>query len=183
MSTDPLAQLRDIHLPEAVGWWPPAPGWWLLTLLFLSALVYAVLWWRQRRARLYFRRQAQRLLEACWHDYEQSGEYRVFLNALLAILKRARLSARDGTARGTPNKSRYADSPSQHPVHAREMLSSTGMFDLLDHSTRGELGRQVERKQIEQLLYRSVAETLDRQQCQALYEAARRYLQQVHRPC
>lgn len=36
-ATDPLAQLKGIHLPQPVGWWPPAPGWWLvgICLLFL----------------------------------------------------------------------------------------------------------------------------------------------------
>ena len=33
MKQDPLAALRDIHMPEAVAWWPPAPGWWLLLAL------------------------------------------------------------------------------------------------------------------------------------------------------
>jgi len=34
--SDPLAQLRDIHLPAPIGWWPPAPGWWLLALVVLA---------------------------------------------------------------------------------------------------------------------------------------------------
>jgi len=30
MNPDPLAPLRPLHLPDQIGWWPPAPGWWLL---------------------------------------------------------------------------------------------------------------------------------------------------------
>ena len=46
--------LRDIHLPDAIGWWPPAFGWWILVA---AALVGVVAWalrhragWRHRAA-------------------------------------------------------------------------------------------------------------------------------------
>ncbi len=40
--------LRDIHLPDAVAWWPPAIGWWILAG---AVLVAAFLWvWRYRAA-------------------------------------------------------------------------------------------------------------------------------------
>ena len=28
-------ELRDIHLPDASLWWPPAPGWWVAAALLL----------------------------------------------------------------------------------------------------------------------------------------------------
>ncbi len=35
--------LRDIHLPEAISWWPPALGWWLL-LVLVPLVIYFVYW-------------------------------------------------------------------------------------------------------------------------------------------
>jgi cbb3-type cytochrome oxidase subunit 3 len=39
--------LRDIHLPEAIGWWPPAIGWWLLAILI--PLFMALMFWLYKR--------------------------------------------------------------------------------------------------------------------------------------
>ena len=32
--------LRDIHLPDAVSWWPPAIGWWILLALVIAAFIF-----------------------------------------------------------------------------------------------------------------------------------------------
>lgn len=47
--------LRDLHLPEAIGWWPPAPGWWFVALVCISAAVYVIY-----RAFMKWRRNALR---------------------------------------------------------------------------------------------------------------------------
>ena len=61
--------LRDLHLPEAVGWWPLAPGWWLLILLGAIAVTWLLLrsWrrWRFNAAR----RHALALLQEVETDY------------------------------------------------------------------------------------------------------------------
>ncbi|MCD6429950.1 MAG: DUF4381 domain-containing protein [Deltaproteobacteria bacterium] len=48
---NPLAALKDIHLPLAPSWWPPAPGWWIVSLLLLTLISFALYKWRQRQLR------------------------------------------------------------------------------------------------------------------------------------
>lgn len=59
---DPLAQLRDIHLPEPISWWPLAPGWWLLAALILGVLFFSIRWLIKYRAKNCYRKEAHRLL-------------------------------------------------------------------------------------------------------------------------
>ena len=39
--------LKDIHLPDAISWWPPAIGWWLLALLIPILIVFS--YWLYKR--------------------------------------------------------------------------------------------------------------------------------------
>ena len=34
-----ILKLRDIHLPDAVSWWPLAPTWWVLVAVLLVAVL------------------------------------------------------------------------------------------------------------------------------------------------
>jgi hypothetical protein len=45
-----LSQLRDIHLPAPVSWWPPAPGWWLLLIIVvLGVSIARFIYYRRKR--------------------------------------------------------------------------------------------------------------------------------------
>ena len=39
---NPLENLRDIHLPEAIEAWPPAPGWWILGFCLIALVVFTI---------------------------------------------------------------------------------------------------------------------------------------------
>ena len=61
--------LRDLHLPDAIGWWPLAPGWWGVIALLVLVLGYT-LWRAYRRWRFNGpRRYAMRELARYEHEY------------------------------------------------------------------------------------------------------------------
>ena len=76
--------LRDIHLPGAIGWWPPAPGWWLVAALALAVLaLYAVHYYRGRHKRV-----ALRALTRVRAALEQGAEPVACLQYVSTILRR-----------------------------------------------------------------------------------------------
>lgn len=48
---NPPLPLRGVHPGIAPAWWPPAPGWWLLTATVALAVGLVALWWRRRARR------------------------------------------------------------------------------------------------------------------------------------
>ena len=37
-----LQQLRDIHVPDPIGFWPLAPAWWVMLTAFFLILLLAL---------------------------------------------------------------------------------------------------------------------------------------------
>lgn len=114
-SQDPLANLRDIHLPATGGWWPPAPGWWLLAALALILVVAVTTWLVRRHRRDRWKRAARAELNQL---ARMASGHSAWFDALNALLKRVA-------------RQRY---PLRHP----ETLTGTAWVEfLLDTSPSG----------------------------------------------
>ncbi|HVL02481.1 MAG TPA: DUF4381 domain-containing protein [Dongiaceae bacterium] len=81
-------QLRDIHLPNPIGWWPPAPGWWLLLLLSLALIAGALIWRKLRFQRLAYKREALAEWQSIHARYLHDKDNARLLTELSILLKR-----------------------------------------------------------------------------------------------
>jgi len=84
--------LRDLHLPDAIGWWPLAPGWWVLIVFALIGLGLLVRRYLRSRARGAARRHALRQLDQLTAEYEQHRDAVTFAARLSELLRRTMLA-------------------------------------------------------------------------------------------
>jgi Domain of unknown function (DUF4381) len=81
--------LRDIHLPEAIGWWPPALGWWLLAIL-IPLLIVLIIWLYKRITRKTAIKAAKKLLLQIKHNQQCDNSQK--LKDLSALVRRVAIS-------------------------------------------------------------------------------------------
>lgn len=84
--------LRDLHLPEAISWWPLAPGWWVIIAALLGVGIYLLRLYLRRRARGAARRHALRQLAQLTADFERHGNTVAFSGDLSELLRRTMLA-------------------------------------------------------------------------------------------
>ncbi len=82
--------LRDIHLPDPLGWWPLAPGWWLLVLLMLAVIAWLFWRWRQQQ-------RGEHALDVALHELgylqgKHGNNTKALLRELSVLLRRVAIS-------------------------------------------------------------------------------------------
>lgn len=83
--------LRDVQLPPAPSWWPPAPGYLMVGgAVLLVILALALLWWQRRRRR-------QRCLQAFDQELATTADATAELAAIAGLLRRAARQAQPGS--------------------------------------------------------------------------------------
>lgn len=81
--------LRDLHLPDPVAFWPPAPGWWaLLALVIAGCVVWALDYLRRRH-----QRAALRMLQRVSARLRAGDEPAACLAVVSSVMRRFAMSA------------------------------------------------------------------------------------------
>lgn len=81
--------LRDIHLPETIGWFPPAFGWWSL-LILIPLAVFFCYWLFKRITRKTAVKSAKKLLKSLKIDETKNSKQK--LESISALLRRVAIS-------------------------------------------------------------------------------------------
>lgn len=103
-ATNPLElPLRDVHIPEAISWWPVAMGWWI-TMLLIPMLLWISFLIYKRLTRKTAIKTAKKLLVELKQDATKSdAEKLIEISALvrrvaMSVSSRAECASLTGSA-------------------------------------------------------------------------------------
>lgn len=153
-----LTQLKDIHWPAAIGFWPPAPGWFIVFALLVMGLVGIVCWLLYRTKQQRIKKQALALLAAYEAQYARDNEAQLASARISELLKRVALV--------------YFPRQEVASMHGHQWVA------FLQHTSKG-----IDFAALQVLILESPFKTKEALSAQPLFEAARRWIQQRKKPC
>lgn len=165
-----LDQLRDIQLPDPIGIWPPAPGWWLLGLITIVALIWLLLslqryWLRNRYRRLALRELSQLSANQTTPDPSKIPT-QARVQQLNQLLKRTALQ---GFSNTFPDTGKETDTLAA--------LNGQPWLDFLYRSSRIDAFRQPLGQRLAHSLYQPASD-LSHQQLEQLQQLVKQWIKQ-----
>lgn len=91
--SNPLDNLRDIHLPQPIDWWPLAPGWWIIATFIIASIVALSIWLHRRARQRRYRKIAAKQLRAIYRHWQQQRDDLAFAQSINRLLKQTALAA------------------------------------------------------------------------------------------
>lgn len=89
--SDLLAQLKDIHLPDPISWWPLAPGWYVLAGILCLLFIFLGYHASRCHHNALPKKQALRLLEHYQKHYEKEHNVSQTSAQISELLRRVAL--------------------------------------------------------------------------------------------
>ena len=83
---NPLDQLKDIHIPSDVSWWPLAIGWWLVAFIMLALVISLLILFKRYRKKTLLLKVGLEPLDQLVADQSLSAQD--WLNELSILLRR-----------------------------------------------------------------------------------------------
>lgn len=83
-----LEQLKDIHYPESISWWPLAPGWYVLGAILILFVFFICFWSVRLYRKLKKRKKLLKLFEELKERAKKESHSAQIWAELSAFLKR-----------------------------------------------------------------------------------------------
>jgi len=117
---DSLLQLRDIHEPANIGFFPLAPGWWIVIGLLIILL--SVFFWLKKyinTPKRKLKKQALKEFQRIKVNYAENGNKTLLLESVSSMLRKITLSyfpEKSGANLTGDEWLRHLDAMSRHPI-------------------------------------------------------------------
>ena len=169
-----LEQLRDIQLPDPIGIWPPAPGWWLLGLIAIVALLWLSISLRRHWLSNRYRRLALRELSRLNANQATRDQGKIQSTLLTQIQMQERVQQLNQLLKRTALQ---GFSSTVDKTSALAALNGQPWLDFLYRSSRIDAFRQPLGQRLAHHLYQPASD-LSQEQLEQLQQLVKQWIKQ-----